>query len=347
MQNGRATVDAVVSLTGFSLVGGPAYNDARAAEELLAGLDVPYVTAHPVEFQTLEQWEDDPRGLLPIEATMMVAIPELDGGIWPMTFGGRSSAEGGDRRRDMVPHPERTSMLAARVARVVSLRRKARAERKIALVVFNFPPNGGTVGSAAYLSVFASLLHTLRGMAEAGYTVDVPENVDALRDRLLGGNASLFGANANVAARLPVNEHVRRQRWLDADRGAVGASSRAAPDRRCLVVHPGRTLWQCLRRRPAGIRIRRRSHAPAVRAGFRADACLLCVLPLDQPGFWRRRGAAFRNPWRVGIHAGQAGGNVRGMLARPADRRSAKFLPLRLEQSIRGNDREAARRALH
>jgi hypothetical protein len=34
-------VDAVVSLTGFSLVGGPAYNDARAAEEVLAGLDVP------------------------------------------------------------------------------------------------------------------------------------------------------------------------------------------------------------------------------------------------------------------------------------------------------------------
>ena len=143
MHNGHATVDAVVSLTGFSLVGGPAYNDARAAEELLAGLDVPYVTAHPVEFQTLEQWEDDPRGLLPIEATMMVAIPELDGGIWPMTFGGRSSAEGGDRRRDMVPHPERTSTLAARVARVVSLRRKARAERKIALVALQLSAEWG------------------------------------------------------------------------------------------------------------------------------------------------------------------------------------------------------------
>jgi magnesium chelatase subunit H len=213
--NGRATVDAVVSLTGFSLVGGPAYNDARAAEELLSGLDVPYITAHPVEFQTLEQWECAAGGLLPIEATMMVAIPELDGGIWPMTFGGRSAAENGDRCRDMVPHAERTAMLAARVARVVSLRRKARAERKIAVVLFNFPPNAGTVGSAAYLSVFASLFNTLRRMAEAGYAVEVPANIDALRDRLLGGNASLFGANANVAARLPVNEHVRRQRWLD------------------------------------------------------------------------------------------------------------------------------------
>ena len=83
MRDGVATVDAVVSLTGFSLVGGPAYNDSRAAEDLLAKLDVPYITAHPLEFQSIEQWERDPRGLLPVEATMMVALPELDGGMMP------------------------------------------------------------------------------------------------------------------------------------------------------------------------------------------------------------------------------------------------------------------------
>ena len=215
MRDGHPNVDAVVSLTGFSLVGGPAYNDARAAEELLAEMDVPYIAAHPVEFQTLEQWSADPRGLLPVEATMMVAIPELDGGIWPMTFGGRSTEAGDDRRRDMVPHPERTSMLAARVARMVTLRRTARANRKVAVVLFNFPPNAGTVGTAAYLSVFASLLNTLRGMKDAGYDIEVPESVDSLRNQLLGGNASLFGTNANVVARMPADDHVRRQRWLN------------------------------------------------------------------------------------------------------------------------------------
>src|SRR3978361_374378 len=123
ISNGRATVDAVVSLTGFSLVGGPAYNDARAAAALLSSLDVPYIAAHPVELQPLEQWQDDARGLLPVEATMMVAIPELDGAICPMTFGGRSTTTGDARRRDMVAHPERAAMLAARVARVVGVRR--------------------------------------------------------------------------------------------------------------------------------------------------------------------------------------------------------------------------------
>ena len=52
-QNEKPVVDMVVSLTGFSLVGGPAYNDARAAEEILSKLDVPYLAAHPVEFQTI------------------------------------------------------------------------------------------------------------------------------------------------------------------------------------------------------------------------------------------------------------------------------------------------------
>jgi len=48
LKDGIPQVDAIVSLTGFSLVGGPAYNDARAAEEILSKLDVPYVAAHPV-----------------------------------------------------------------------------------------------------------------------------------------------------------------------------------------------------------------------------------------------------------------------------------------------------------
>jgi magnesium chelatase subunit H len=223
MKDGRATVDAIVSLTGFSLVGGPAYNDARAAEAVLAALDVPYITAHPLEFQTLAHWERDQRGLTPVEATMMVALPELDGGMMPMTFGGRCGREGGAERcpgcerectRSMVAHGERAATLADRVARLVALRRSARAARKVAIVLFAFPPNAGNAGTAAYLGVFESLFNTLRAMREAGYGVDVPDSVDALRGAILDGNAARHGALANVAARIPADDHVRRQPWL-------------------------------------------------------------------------------------------------------------------------------------
>ena len=186
--DGRTQIDALVSLTGFSLVGGPAYNDAKAAEDLLASLDVPYVAAHPVEFQTLEQWASSDRGLMPVEATIMVAIPELDGATVPMVFGGRSDAAGipctgcqrkcvfstADAARDMHVCAERAEQLAARVERQIALRRTRLADRKVAIVLFNFPPNAGNTGTAAFLSVFESLWNTLNGLKKAGYTVDVP-----------------------------------------------------------------------------------------------------------------------------------------------------------------------------
>ncbi len=229
IRDGAPAIDALVSLTGFSLVGGPAYNDARAAEDILSRLDVPYVLAHPVEFQTIEQWEGDARGLMPVEAAMMIAIPELDGAIWPMTFGGRSSNGGSEEshRRQMVSHRERASTLAARVGRLVSLRRSERAERRVGVVLFNFPPNGGATGTAAYLSVFESLHRTMTAMCAAGYRVEVPESVDALRARVLEGNAARYGTAANVAARIPAGDHVRRERHL----GEIERVWGAAPGR--------------------------------------------------------------------------------------------------------------------
>jgi magnesium chelatase subunit H len=213
-RNGNVCIDALVSLTGFSLVGGPAYNDARAAEETLAALDVPYIAAQPLEFQSLADWERNERGLTAVEATMMVAIPELDGSTGPIVFGGRADSANGTTERDMQPSDERVQMLAARVARLVELRATAPAARKVAIVLFNFPPNGGSTGSAAHLAVFPSLFRTLTALKQAGYSVKLPATVDELREKIIAGNAAQFGAHANVHARISADEHVRRERWL-------------------------------------------------------------------------------------------------------------------------------------
>ncbi|SDE07045.1 magnesium chelatase subunit H [Rhodospira trueperi] len=211
----RPVIDAMLSLTGFSLVGGPAYNDARAAEDLLSRLDLPYMTAMAVEFQSLDQWRGSDRGLLPVESTMMIAIPELDGATAPLLFGGRTDEAEGESARDMFPEPERVAALAARVDRLIRLRRTPKAERRVAIVLFNFPPNSGAVGTAAYLSVFESLFNTLKAMAAAGYRVEVPDSVDDLRERVLVGNAAQHGAQANVLTRISVDDHVKGQRWLN------------------------------------------------------------------------------------------------------------------------------------
>ncbi len=250
LRDGQPVIDALLSLTGFSLVGGPAYNDAHAAEETLAKLDVPYVSVAPVEFQTLQQWGASERGLMPVEATMMVAIPELDGSTSPMVFGGRADAgharctgcakgctfDEVDGTHDMQVCSERADALAARIARLVDLRRGERAQRRVACVLFNFPPNAGNTGTAAFLGVFESLYNTLAAMRERGYVVDLPPSVDALRERIVHGNAEQFGAPANVHARVAADEHVRREKWLQ----EIEAQWGPAPGRQ---LSDGRSIW--------------------------------------------------------------------------------------------------------
>lgn len=233
IKDGETAVDAVVSLTGFSLVGGPAYNDARAAEELLAGLDVPYISAQSLEFQSVDQWQHSEHGLTPIEATMMVAIPELEGATGPIVYGGRSA----DGAEDMSPHVERIDTLVARVARLVELRRKPRAERKLAIVLFNFPPNAGNTGTAAHLSVFSSLYNTLEMLAREGYTVDLPQSVDALRESITEGNATQYGVHANVHTRIDVDDHLAREPYLEEIEATWGpAPGKQLSDGRSLFV---------------------------------------------------------------------------------------------------------------
>ena len=228
VKDGRPIVDAMLSLTGFSLVGGPAYNDAKAAEVMLSGMDVPYLAAHAIEFQTLQDWANSNRGLMPVESTIMVAIPELDGATEPTVFGGRVDPAGApctgchkacnfcdpELAKLMQVCSERAERLATRIDQLIALRRSDREDRKVGIVLFNFPPNGGNTGTAAYLSVFRSLFNVLKGLHDDGYDVEMPASVDELREAIITGNAGQYGAHANVAARIPVDDHVRRDPYL-------------------------------------------------------------------------------------------------------------------------------------
>ena len=215
----QGRVDAMVSLTGFSLIGGPAYNDSAAAIEILSNLDVPYIAAQPLEFQTLGQWAKSGQGLGPIETTMLVALPEIDGATNPTVFAGRHGTDGcqgctamcsaQSDCKAMAPCHERISSLTEKTLRLAQLRRKQNADKKVGVVVFGFPPNAGAVGTAAYLSVFESLFNTLTKMKTDGYKVDVPDTVDDLRAVILQGNAAQYGQQANVAAHVDADTIVR------------------------------------------------------------------------------------------------------------------------------------------
>jgi magnesium chelatase subunit H len=188
-----------------------------------------------------------------------------------------ASAESG---HDMFSCPDRADMLAARVGRLVALRRSQRAERKVALVVFNFPPNAGATGTAAFLSVFESLYNTLAAMQREGYSIDMPASVDALRDAVIQGNASGSAAWPTC---------MRASRWPTMCAASAGCSRSSA-------VGPGAGPAAKRRQRPStcwasasATSSSASSRAWATKAtrcaccSRRASrhACLLGLLPLD------------------------------------------------------------------
>ena len=198
-------VDLLINATGFSLVGGPAETKSAEAVEILKKIGVPCYNIIPLAFQPIAQWRESHLGLTPLQVALSVAVPELDGAIEPHIFAGLE--EGSERT---MPLPEEGAALARRVSRLLNLRKKEPGEKRLAIVLFNFPPNLGNAGTAAFLEVFESLWRLMKRLKEDGYRVDLPDSSEALRDRLLEGNRLVYGTDGNVAAHYPV-ELYRKQ----------------------------------------------------------------------------------------------------------------------------------------
>ena len=198
----KANVSQIVSLTGFSFVGGPAMNDSAAAAAFLKDLNIPYRSAVSLDTQTIEAWNNSAIGLNPVQAGMQIAIPEIDGATEPFIFGGIPSTG-----REPVALEDRCVRFARRLKRWNNLRTLPREAVRLAVILFCFPPNKGNIGTAAELDVFPSLFDLLVRLQAEGYVVEVPHDVDNLRSRLLNGNSERFGATANIAYRMNSAEY--------------------------------------------------------------------------------------------------------------------------------------------
>jgi magnesium chelatase subunit H len=199
-----ARVSQIVSLTGFSFVGGPAMNDSEAAADFLSILNVPYRSLVSLDTQTIESWRESFTGLNPVQTGMQIAIPEIDGATEPYVFGGISA-------HDVEPAPleDRCRRIARRLKRWHHLQTASRNQLKVALVVYCFPPNKGNIGTAADLDVFASVFRILHQLRSDGYEVELPETSDDLRKRVLGGNSDEFSTTANIVYRMSLEEYRR------------------------------------------------------------------------------------------------------------------------------------------
>ena len=170
-------IDAIVSTIGFPLVGGPAGSmeagrQVEVAKRILAAKNVPYIVAAPLLIQDVHSWTR--QGVGGLQSVVLYALPELDGAIDTIPLGGLVGEQ-------IYLVPERVQRLTNRVKSWVSLRQKPISERKIAIILYGFPPGYGAVGTAALLNVPRSLIKLLNALKEQGYTVgDIPEDGEEL-----------------------------------------------------------------------------------------------------------------------------------------------------------------------
>jgi magnesium chelatase subunit H len=174
-------VDAIASTIGFPLVGGPAGSmeagrQVEVAKRILSAKNIPYLVAAPLLIQDIHSWTR--QGIGGLQSVVLYALPELDGAIDTIPLGGLVG-------EDIYLVPERVKRLTGRLKSWIQLRQTPPSQRKVAIVLYGFPPGYGATGTAALLNVPRSLIKLLATLKEQGYAVgDLPEDGEELIRRV-------------------------------------------------------------------------------------------------------------------------------------------------------------------
>ena len=152
---------------------------AQTLEELKLQ-DVPIVQGYTI-YMDEKSWAENPQGVTPLDVNLSISQPELDGVIQ----GGVVACQTYDERGHYVylPVKERIAAIVQRAIKWSTLRHIPVSERKVAVILHNYPPKNSNIGSAAGLDTPESVLRLLRDMKAEGYTIDtVPETSADLMD---------------------------------------------------------------------------------------------------------------------------------------------------------------------
>ena len=210
--NGKCVADLLLSLTGFPLVGGHVKSEPQDAIAKLTEIDIPYISAITLTHQRKEEWLQSREGLSPVQVATNISLTELDGAIEPIVIASSDGAEG----KQLID--SNADLLVKRVEHWLNLREKSNRDKKIAVVIFCFPPARGAVGTAAYLDVFTSLYALLERLSNEGYVIDLPSSKDQLLRDILGGNSNFATSSTplNVAATMSIAAYKQNvPRWKE------------------------------------------------------------------------------------------------------------------------------------
>ena len=195
--NGDSRVHCIVNTMGMSMTDLQQDGATFATGPQVDYLDQLNVPVIQGIFSTAKEseWEESSLGLGPIDTAMSVALPEFDGRIItvPISFKEEVASEASGRGGKMdarlqrnLPRPDRIDFLARLSVKWAALRLKPNSEKRIVIILSNYPTKDARVGNAVGLDTPASVINVLNAMKNAGYHVtDIPADGDELVHRII------------------------------------------------------------------------------------------------------------------------------------------------------------------
>lgn len=177
---------AILNLTAFAL----GVADLAAADNPFAGIDAPVIQLVQ-SGRSESQWARDPQGLSSKDLAMYVVMPEVDGRIGGLLVGHKADAVWHARTQcplsAYAPDPGGIARAADLALNWARLRATPRAERRIALVLANYPIRDGRLANGVGYDAPESTVRMLMELDKAGYALSSPS---PLRGGARGGGAA-------------------------------------------------------------------------------------------------------------------------------------------------------------
>ncbi len=180
-KGGVKLISAVINLQYFQLNGGPFGGNTYITRDLFKKLDIPQFNPIIQYDMSFEEYTKSNEGINPINQVIAIAMPELDGRIEMITVGSLKNLGYSDDLKSNIlevqPIIENVKFYAQMVKKWLYLRLKENSEKKLAIIIYNYPPGEDKIGNAAYLDVSESIKNLIEKLIKEGYNTEkIPEN---------------------------------------------------------------------------------------------------------------------------------------------------------------------------
>ncbi|MBF0280139.1 MAG: cobaltochelatase subunit CobN [SAR324 cluster bacterium] len=143
----------------------------------------------PVSSQDRESWSHNPRGFSPSDVAMNVALPEIDGRVMTTVIGFKEEhqilPEVEYTIKNLQPDMRQVDYVAKLAKNWASLKTIPHADKKVAIILANYPNKNSRIGNGVGLDTPASVVIFMKKLKKMGYWVEeIPEDSEALMNLL-------------------------------------------------------------------------------------------------------------------------------------------------------------------